>query len=235
MKNVLILEDDSFQIQRIENLIKEVFPEINAYSAQTYSEGVEQFNEHQPFSFFIMDIDLGNNPEMKDGLDFARYIRSLPEYEFVPMIYISSVSNRLEEAFVTTHCYDFIKKPYMNETIIKSINKMLLMPEPLPPVLDVKGVNSSRLHIITKEIIYIESIGHNLIIHTADNSYLSKSESLKKVMSQLPANFVQCHKSYIVNTNHTLQYNISDKTICISGVKDRIPVGRKFREYWDNQ
>ncbi|MCR5701707.1 MAG: LytTR family DNA-binding domain-containing protein [Lachnospiraceae bacterium] len=229
-KKILILEDDSIQNTRIKLTINNSFPELSIYSAYSYFEAVSLFNQQGTFAFFILDIDLGDNPEMKDGLDFARYIRSMPEYEFTPMIFISSVSNRLEEALQTTHCYEFIKKPYNDEAVINAVNKMLMMPEPTPAILDIKGVNDSRLRIVIKEIIYIESIGHDLIIHTGDNDYLSKSEALKKVLSMLPSNFIQCHRSYIVNTHKSLQFNATDNSICINGVATRIPIGRKYRE-----
>ena len=234
-KNILILEDDKIQNLRIRKLISTNNPELNICSAHNYSEAIKIFNEFGAFAFFILDIDLGDNPDLKDGLDFARYIRSLPEYEFVPMIYISSVSNRLEEAFQTTHCYEVIKKPYNDETVINAINKMLMMPEPAPAILNIKGVNDSRLRIIIKEIIYVESISHDLIIHTIDNDYLSKSESLKKILSQLPENFVQCHRSYIVNIHKSIQYNATDNSLCINGAKERIPVGRKYRNIFKTE
>lgn len=234
-KNILILEDDKIQNLRICNLINKNNFELNICSAYNYSEAIKIFNEFAPFAFFILDIDLGDNPNLKDGLDFARYIRSMPEYEFVPMIYISSVSIRLEEAFQTTHCYEFIKKPYNDETVINAINKMLMMPEPAPAILNIKGVNDSRLRIIIKEIIYVESISHDLIIHTIDNDYLSKSESLKKILSQLPENFVQCHRSYIVNIHKSIQYNATDNSLCINGAKERIPVGRKYRNFFKTE
>lgn len=231
-KNILVLEDDKIQNLRIRNLISANNPEINICSAYNYSEAIKIFNELAPFAFFILDIDLGDNADLKDGLDFARYIRSIPEYEFVPMVYISSVSNRLEEAFQTTHCYEFIKKPYNDETVINAVNKMLMMPEPAPAILNIKGVHDSRLMILIKEIVYIESKGHDLLVHTLDNVYLSKSESLKKVLSMLPSNFKQCHRSYIINTHKSFQYNTIDNSICISGANERIPIGRKFRYYF---
>lgn len=231
-KNILILEDDNMQNTRLNMLIAKTYPNLSIYSAQNYSGAIELFNKHRIFVFFILDINLGNDPDMKDGLDFARYIRSIPEYEFVPIIYISSVSNRLEEAFQTTHCYEFIKKPYNDDTVINAVNKMLMMPEPAPAILNIKGVNDSRLRIIIKEIVYIESNGHDLIIHTIDNDYLSKSESLKKVISMLPSNFIQCHRSYVINTYKSIQYNAADNSLCISDAKERIPVGRKYREYF---
>lgn len=234
-KNILILEDDKIQNLRIRKLISTNNPELNICSAHNYSEAIKIFNEFGAFAFFILDIDLGDNPDLKDGLDFARYIRSIPEYEFVPMIYVSSVSNRLEEAFKTTHCYEFIKKPYNDETVINAINKMLMMPEPTPAILNIKGVNDSRLRIIIKEIIYIESISHDLIIHTIDNDYLSKSESLKKILLQLPENFVQCHRSYIVNMHKSIQYNATDNSLCINGANERIPVGRKYRYFFKSE
>ncbi len=229
-KNVFVLEDDAIQCNRLEILLNKTFHELNVFISSNYTSAIKNFEENKPFAFFILDIDLGNNPEMKDGLDFARYIRSLPEYEFIPIIYISSVSNRLEEAFQTTHCYEFIKKPYFDENVINAVNKMLMMPEPTPPILKVKGPNDSRLRIIIKEINYIEVIGHDIIIHTYDNDYISKSESLKSVLSKLPSHFVQCHRSYIINTHRNIQYNLTDSSISMSGVSERIPVGRKYRE-----
>lgn len=234
-KNILILEDDKIQSARLNMLISQTNNKLSVHMAGSYSKAVELFNHYKSFAFFILDIDLGENPDMKDGLDFARYIRSMPEYEFVPMIYISSVSNRLEEAFQTTHCYEFIKKPYNDETVINAVNKMLMMPEPAPAVLNIKGVNDSRLRLLIKEIVYIESNGHDLLVHTTDNDYLSKSESLKKVLSMLPNNFVQCHRSYIINTYKSIQYNATDNSLCISGAKERIPVGRKYREYFKSE
>lgn len=231
-KNILILEDDDMQINRLKIVINNSFPELKLITAHNYNEAKDAFANNTPFAFFILDIDLGDNPSLKDGLDFARYIRSINEYEFTPMIYISSVSNRLEEAFQTTHCYKFIKKPYNDSSVINAINKMLIMPEPAPALLDIKGVNDSRLRIIIKEINYIESYKHDLIIHTFDNDYVSKSESLKKVLNMLPINFVQCHRSYIVNTHRNIEYSAADGTLCISGVKNRIPVGRKYKEFF---
>ena len=231
-KNVLILEDDKVQNLRIHNLVNVNHPELRIHSAYNYSEAVKLFKQFGTFAFFILDIDLGSNQELKDGLDFARYIRSIPEYEFVPIIYISSVSDRLEEAFQTTHCYEFIKKPYNDKAVINAVDKMIMMPEPAPAILNIKGVHDSRLLIVIKEIIYIESCGHDLLVHTTDNEYLSKSESLKKILSMLPGHFIQCHKSYIINTHKSILYNAMDNSISINGVNERIPVGRKYRDFF---
>ncbi|MCR5148753.1 MAG: response regulator [Eubacterium sp.] len=121
-KNVLILEDEKVQSKKIEMLINSVSEGICSYPVNTYSEAMKILDV-TPISFFCIDIDLGDDSEKKDGLDFARYIRSKSEYEFTPIIYITSVSSRLEEALSTTHCYAYIKKPYSDEEIKETAKK----------------------------------------------------------------------------------------------------------------
>ncbi len=233
-KTILVLEDDSIQSARLKKIINKEYESCNVYTANSFNEAKDLFDNMSEVSLFILDIDLGGGPEMKDGLDFARYVRCYPEYEFIPIIYISSVSERALEAYKETHCYEFIDKPFSDEAVINVVKKMFSMPEPTPAILNIKGMNDSRLFLIVKEIIYIEVYGHNLKIHTMDNDYISKSESLKNVLSMLPSFFVKCHKSFVVNTHISFQYNAVDNTLSLKGVNRRIPVGRKYKHSFTN-
>ena len=229
-KNVLILEDDINQLSRLEMIIKKAHPDINVQKASSYNGAINLLAKTPNIYFFMLDIDLGKNSDKKDGLDFAQYMRSLPEYEFIPIIYISSVSERALEAYKSTHCYEFIDKPYKDIDVSEAVEKMLSMPKPSPKMLNIKGVNGSRLYLNPNEIIFIEAKVHDLYIHTIYGDKLSKSEGLKNVSNLLPANFLQCHRSYIVNTFFPMAYNLNDNTLSINDVKGRIPVGRKYKE-----
>ncbi len=230
MSNIMILEDDPIQLKNLEKIVKDINPEISVFTAGSYPEAVKLLEEHPTFQLFMLDIDLGKNKENKDGLDFAHHVRAMSEYEFIPLIYITSISERMSEALSGTHCYDYIIKPYKEEKIKALIEKMLKMPEPEPSVLDIPGLNGARLHVLTRDIVYIEACLREIIVHTAQNDYHSKSTSLRYIKKILPDHFVQCHRGYIVNTYFSISYDRVRDEISIAGIDKKLPVGRKYRD-----
>lgn len=76
------------------------------------------------------------------------------------------------------------------------------------------------------EIIYAESLGHNVILHTIDNTYEFRSnfQSLLKKFDHVK--FTRIHKSYVININKVLEIRKND--ICL---EDNIilPIGRKYK------
>ena len=59
--------------------------------------------------------------------------------------------------------------------------------------------DSQQFYVDVKDIIYIESLGHDVIIHTADGTYNS-SDRLKTLLEVLPAeSFLRVSNSAIVN------------------------------------
>lgn len=227
-KNILILEDDTAQLAKLEKLVINTSSDLNVLCCKNYREAFNSIKMHDSFIFFILDIDLGDNPDSKDGLDFARYIRLRPEYEFTPILYITGVSDRLEEALTTTHCYEYIKKPYDDNSVKEAVIKMLRFPSSGPQKLDIQGINGIRIRIETEKIAYIESIGHELILHTENGIQLTKSYSIKSMEALLPDHFLRCHKSYIINMRYYTGFDISNSTVHLSGYKELIPVGRKY-------
>ncbi len=228
-KNILILEDNIAQLTRLGNLIREAEPEINIVPSKSYAEAYSLIKSVDNIILFAIDIDLGDNPDYKDGLDFARYVRSCPEYEFTPIVYITSVSDRLEEALTTTHCYEYIKKPYVDNDVIEVVRNILRFPSSTPIKLDLKGINGMRIRLEPGKIAYIESFGHDIILHTENGIQVTRSYSIKSIESLLPDYFYRCHKSYIINIRYYTGYDTSNNFVFLSGYKEKIPVGRKFR------
>lgn len=76
------------------------------------------------------------------------------------------------------------------------------------------------------EIYYIESLRHQIIIHSL-NGELHERKNLKDIINELdsPA-FIQVHKSFIINRNMIQKYN--SKEVCL---KDHtiIPLGRAYK------
>ncbi len=89
------------------------------------------------------------------------------------------------------------------------------------------GANS--IVVATKDIIYIESYQHYLTIHTINASFkirMNISKILQKLNDQ---NFIQVHRSYIINRNYLLRL---EKKYCFLINEIEIPIGRKYRKFY---
>lgn len=83
--------------------------------------------------------------------------------------------------------------------------------------------NKGTVHSIRfEQILYLESVGHVVTIYTkteAHNCY----NRLEKLYERLPAYFVQCHKSYVVNMN---EIRWMDKSQMVMENEIKIPISK---------
>jgi two-component system LytT family response regulator len=84
-------------------------------------------------------------------------------------------------------------------------------------------------------IVYIESFGKHIVIYTRkdEKSFIEDTisgYSLSKVLKLLGDDFVQCHKSYIVNRAHITKIDKQGMKLSLKQSDGAIPVGEKFKE-----
>lgn len=81
----------------------------------------------------------------------------------------------------------------------------------------------STLHSIRfNEILYLESAGHVVTVHTRTEDYNCYG-CLEKMYERLPEYFIQCHKSYVVNMNGIRKM---DKSQVMMEDNTRIPISK---------
>nr|WP_281363457.1 LytTR family DNA-binding domain-containing protein [Paenibacillus lemnae] len=92
-----------------------------------------------------------------------------------------------------------------------------------------------------KEIVYVESFGKHLELHVKSTGGGLRSDrisglSLKKISDLLGNHsFVQCHKSYIINTSYITRIDKSEGTVELAGADQLIPIGHKYRHGLTNR
>ena len=77
-----------------------------------------------------------------------------------------------------------------------------------------------------KEILYISSNNHSIEIVTEKEKF-RQMISLREVLAHLPAYFLQCHRTIIVNMKAVI--SLTDNWIILNG-KEELPVGKKYLE-----
>jgi len=83
-----------------------------------------------------------------------------------------------------------------------------------------------KTKVYISDLMYIKSDDHYLEVHTQDGKAHTVRGKLSQIKKELPPNFIQCHRSYIVNSNFIKQVNSSSLTLIN---KEHIPLSRSYK------
>ncbi len=88
-------------------------------------------------------------------------------------------------------------------------------------------VLKDKTKVYISDLMYIKADDHYLILFLSDGKNHFVRGKLKNIKEELPPNFIQCHRSYIVNSNFIKQINRESLTMIN---KERIPLSRSFKD-----
>ncbi len=88
-------------------------------------------------------------------------------------------------------------------------------------------VLKDKTKVYITDLMYIQSDDHYLKVFTQDGKNRFVRGKLSQLKEELPPNFIQCHRSYIVNRNFIKQ--IHSKTIVLIS-KEEIPLSRTYKD-----
>lgn len=225
MKKILIIEDEKNIANQLEYLAYDQNPNIIIYKAGSKVEVMKILKNHTMNAFFI-DIQL----EDYNGLELAKELRKLLDYQFVPMVFITAAPTRELEAFRQVHSYDYILKPFTLDEVKKVFKEILLdyfnesgYEETI--VLEYKSYHHT---IKTRDILYVEMYNRRIHLITKDDNIEYNVMSLTKFHEKLPELFIRVHQSYIINKRYLESYSLSLFLIKLVGCDTEIPIGRSF-------
>lgn len=120
--------------------------------------------------------------------------------------------------------------------IIKDLsNTHLLEATFMKALTQVEKNNQQKIMLSTKsankiidlsQIMYIESLGKKVILYDTANHSEEITMTMHTLINKIESHgFIQCHKSYIVNSAYVTSFN---KVECVLKNKTTIPIGRKY-------
>lgn len=80
-----------------------------------------------------------------------------------------------------------------------------------------------------KDILYFEARNKKLYLVTAGRE-IEFYDTLDKLLSQLPADFLRCHKSFVVNRRKAEGLLLAESLILMEGGTVRIPISRSLKQ-----
>jgi DNA-binding LytR/AlgR family response regulator len=221
MKNkdikLLIVDDDVLIIETIKVLLQEI--DISNITFSTNKEDMLQKIENSKFDLILLDIRMIGK---YDGIEIGQKISKIG----IPFLYITAHSDSdMMNRMLDTFPKGFISKPIRKEEFLITIG--IAINQIKNENTDTFSVLSNRGYVgINKnEIYFVKSIGNNLEINLLDQKVLIRNTILAFLEEINHEDFVQCHRSYIINSNKIAIKSSSELTLKNNSI---IPISRTF-------
>ncbi|NLP26773.1 MAG: response regulator transcription factor [Clostridiales bacterium] len=231
MLQIAVCDDDKVFLNTLVEAIGKILFELNLPSnIQSFIYGSELIanvkKDNACYDIIILDIDM---PRL-NGKETAKQLRELNSS--FKLIFISSMNNEVYNTF----------QYYADAFVPKNMLNQLLKPE-LTRILNEVSNSKTQLHLFEVEneykkksiirlplidIVYFESINRTIYMHTKRKTYtLTKKLFLSVKEEYLEKNFVQIHRTCIVNIRYI--YSINDIDVTLDN-KKILPLSRRQKK-----
>lgn len=220
MPKILVIEDDPIDLISIKAKIKALGydePVVSGHEVD-FNQKVLEVNPQ----LVISDIYCDNKPV---GLAMVEVCDSLD----IPLILITA-DTRMETFDLAnkSHKVTYLVKPFHHLTLQTCIDKVMMDVSMMSPADSdfcyVKDYTNRKVKLHYRDILFIKADGNFCHIQCQHLSYMIRT-SLSHFNSELDSQFLQVHKSFIVNKAHV--ETITSNHLVV--VKQEIPIGRKYR------
>lgn len=233
---VIILEDHHDHAKFLTELIASILPtlKLDSQSIYVYNKVEKLTKEFMGMSFpniYFVDVQIGK--DQYAGFDISQKIRGIDTNGII--VFVTSHSDfALLSYKYKVSAFHFIEKNIDLKTLEREITaclqayKELIFSRDINEGCDLIPIKIGRYHVIVpiKEIIYFMA-GYNHNVVMVQNSIdRSLSMNLKDIVN-LHDDFLQIHRSYVINRQHIVHVDKSSRTIRLSN-KEELPVSRTY-------
>lgn len=225
MFRIAVCDDEVTLSSWIEKIILQYEKsKLEVFQVDVYYTGEELCNYLESgvyYDLIFLDIEL----KLLNGIEVGKKIRDELKNEGTQIVYISAKNSYAMELF-KVRPMDFLIKPlkpvYLEETVMKAME----LSERTSKLFQYK--QGHELHKIqVKEILYFRSLNREIRMVTK-NSNIEFYGTLEKIFEELEKyRFFYCHKSYLVNYNHIINFEYTKLTMSNQEV---IPISQPKRK-----
>lgn len=198
----IAIDDEPMALDKLKNYIERVpYMELVGLCDGTY-EAMQVLSTEEVDAMFI-DI---NMPDM-NGLEFVKSLTSPPM-----TVFTTAYADYALDSY-KVHAVDYLLKPFNFDDFQRMADNLKCRYEqssiasgyePSSCKSDVLYLKVDYRYVKVKvcDIIYIEGMNEYLKIHQVGKSPFLTHTTFKQIKECLPDNFIQVHRSYVVNMNH---------------------------------
>lgn len=221
----LIIDDEPLALTQLAGYIARI-PFLTLVASCQDACQASEILAQSPVDLLFVDI---NMPDL-NGIDFVRSLPNLPM-----VIFTTAYSEYAIEGF-RLNAIDYLMKPFSFSECLKAAEKARKMyslthdatkPEEEKNALFVKS-EYKVVRIDKEKILYIEGMSEYVCIYLEDRPKpVITLNSLQKLSTMLPSNFMRVHRSYIVNLSKITEIS---RFRILFGKDVYIPIGENYKE-----
>lgn len=202
MIKIAICDDEKQECDTIEQYItsyKEAHP-VLTFNISVFSSGEEllsAYHNGKNFDFLFLDIQMKDI----DGIQVAKEIRKTNKHAII--FFITGFTQYVSAAF-SLQAFQFLLKPVKKDSFEREFRRALkkYFTEHKKYIIE---SDSRTVYLEIKDIVYIESSNHHIIVHTEQNEYIKRGKINSEELLLSPYGFVRIHHSYIVNLAYVFE------------------------------
>lgn len=236
MKQVSIVENKRKFAETLTMLVKETAKEIRVITAYNVGEAYEKAMKNE-IDLMLVDIVMNSKiPGDVSGMKFARNIRSVKKYQFVPIIFISALEDPKFYAYSEIHCYSYIEKPIDVIQTKKIIQEALeYKREIISPQKYIYRKDGIFYAVNPDEILYIQNEKRIVTVCTLQDKFTIPYISFAKLLNEVGSrDLIQCSRYYVINKQYVERADTVNRYIKLKNVPEQIEIGvsrkKKFLE-----
>lgn len=223
MLKIAVIEDNEVQSHLLKDYVKEWAKKNSLLSEiSIFSSGEQFWFEFEALSdidIILLDIQMSRI----SGIELAQKIRKTKSDAVI--IFITGIPDYMQEGY-DVEALHYLLKPVKKEKLFDCLDRALKKQDKLKEENFVFSCDGKLITLKQSEIIFIESISHNLKIKTLKNEYITRmnlSEAEEKLNSKI---FVKTHRAFLANLMHIRQLQKNKAVLADNNI---IPISR--REY----
>ncbi|MFT4145675.1 MAG: LytTR family DNA-binding domain-containing protein [Mobilitalea sp.] len=220
MFKVAIVEDDIKYIRQLSEYIRRYAAENQEnIEIKIFTDGIDIADDYKAdYDVIFMDIQM----KIMDGMKAAQNIRKMDEN--VILIFITNMAQYAIQGY-SVNAMDFVLKPLSYFAFAQELAKAIRrLKERTQAYLTIKQ-ETGMIRLEVTQIIYIESLGHKILIHVKNKAYesIGTMKSMEQQMTKYK--FFRCNSGYIVNLRYV--ESVEQNIVTVFGHKLQISRPRK--------
>lgn len=221
MLRLAIVEDEAFYQKELMSFIEQFKKEKQLeLEVVTYSDGDEFVTAYDAqFDILLLDIQM----PLLNGMEAAEEVRKIDSK--VAIIFITNMSQYAIKGY-EVDALDFILKPLNYFAFSERLNKVIKKIEVNTTDAITVKIKNGFQRINCKDILFIESQGHDLVVTTTEG-VIKSSGAIKDLSKELESTmFYRIHRSYVVNLAYVEGINKSN--VIVDG--EELPISRSKKK-----
>lgn len=189
-----------------------------------YHRGEDLVLAHEKNNACYDAIFLDMEMDTLDGVETANLIRKTDKH--VIIVFITNYSKYMQRSFECSP-FRFLMKPVTFEAIEKILHEVCIkLSEERTTFVFTEDRNTVRL--FSDDILYFESQGHWILIHTKTGTHKIRKTMKDLLMAIDSKLFLQVHRAFVVNMSHI--YKIKETEIIMHYCDTSIPLSRTYKK-----